>query len=270
MKTLMRSPKFSTMVFAVLLVTSLASAQQIGEEVTCYKASSPPKIDGKLNDWDAKASITGVLTPDSDSVGPYRNDPLPADEDDCSFEAFAMWDEDNFYIAFAVDDDPIVENAAGAPWDAPDYVEIYTDPTNKSNADRGDGWCIGPRNGDDTVAFQSDPIERDAPDHDIVIAASDGPLRDGKGGWVIELRLGKDSFDPEPLALKPDSIMGMIIFVNDTDEGESRSRMVVPGGGDTSGIPTSDSFLLVLSAEIAAVSPIGNSATTWGQIKAAD
>jgi hypothetical protein len=196
MKTLMRFLNFSVIVFFVLLVTNLASAQQIGDEVTCYKAASPPKIDGSLDDWDPKTSITGILAPDSDSVGPYQNDPLPADEDDCSFEAFAMWDEDNFYLAFAiVDDDPILENAAGAPWDAPDYVEIYTDPTNKSNAERGDGWCIGPRNGDDMIAFQSDPLERDAIDFDLVIAASDGPLRDGKGGWVLELSHGRRRLD---------------------------------------------------------------------------
>jgi len=120
------------------------------------------------------------------------------------------------------------------------------------------------------IAFQSDPIERDAPDHDIVIAVSDGPLKDGKDGWVIELRLGKDSLNPEPLALEPDQIMGMMVFINDTDQGEGRSRMVVPAGGDTGDIPTSDSFLLVLSAENVAVSPMRISTTTWGQIKAVD
>lgn len=227
MKILMRPSSISITVFLVLVLTGFVSAQQIGDEVTCYKASSPPKIDGKLNEWFPETSITGPLGPDSDSVGTYENDPLPEDADDCSFEMFAMWDADNFYVAFGVvDDSTLLDNPAGAPWDAPD--------------------------------------------HDIVIAASDGPLRDGRDGWVIELRLGKDSFDPDPLALKPDQILGMIIFVNDTDEDESRSRMVVPGGGNTSGIPTSDSFLLVLSAETAAVSPIGNSATTWGQVKAAD
>lgn len=271
MKILMRLLSFSIMVFLVLMVAGFASAQQIGDEITCYKALSPPKIDGKLNDWNAKASITGVLTPDSDSVGPYRDDPLPADADDCSLEAFAMWDEDNFYIAFAmVDDEPTVENPGGAPWDGPDYVELYTDPTNKSNGERSDAWCIGPRNGDDMVAFQSDPVEREGIDFDLAIVASDGPIRDGKDGWILELRLGADSFDPDPIDLRPGTIMGMIIFITDTDEGEARTRMVIPGGGDTAKIPTSDSFLLVFSAETASVSPIGNATTTWGQTKIAD
>lgn len=270
MKMLVSPLKLSVIVFLVLLVTSFASAQHIGDETTCYKASSPPKIDGKLDEWDAKTSVTGYITPDSEFVGQYAAEPLPADAGDCSFEAFAMWDEDNFYIAFAiVDDDPILENPAGFPWGTTsDNVEIYTDPTNKSNAERSDAWAIGPRNGDEMIAVQCDPMVRDAIDFDLAIGVSDGPLKDGKEGWVIELRLGEDSFDPDPITLKPGGIMGMIMVISDVDGGEPRSRMMVPD--ESGGVPTSASFLLVFSAESVAVSPIGNAATTWGQVKAVD
>lgn len=267
MKILMRSLQLSIMAFLVLLVTSFAIGHQIGDKVTCLKAKSPPTIDGKLDEWYPETSISGGwLTPDSDNVSPYQNDPMPEDAEDCTFNLYAMWDESNFYVALGVVDDSVeIENPDPKPWNAPDYCELYMDPTNRSDAGRSLSWCIANINGKKKIALQADPVEREALDYDMALNASE-TVKNDQSGWILELRLGKESFDPDPITLEPTQIMGCMFILNDTDGGNG-SRIAFPVGADWDALATEDYFKLVLSEETAAVSPKDNSAITWGKVK---
>lgn len=115
----MKNFQLLIMAFLVLLVTNFVSGHQKGDKVTCLKAPTPPTIDGKLNEWHAQTSITGYLTPDSDNVkgGGWGTTP-PKNADDSSFEMFAMWDENNFYLAGEIVDNSVLldNNPEAAPW----------------------------------------------------------------------------------------------------------------------------------------------------------
>lgn len=253
----------------LILVTSFAIGHQIGDKVTLLKAKSPPKIDGKLNEWYPETSISGgYLTPDSDNITQYQSTPMPEDAEDCTFNLFAMWDEANFYLALeVVDDSVMMENPNPQPWNAAEHFEFYMDPTNRSDAGRSLSWCIANVNGEEPIAFQADPVERDAPDYDMALKASE-TIRNDQSGWILELRLGEESFDPDPITLEPEHIMGALFILNDTDEGEGkRTRIFCPVGADSGALATEDYFKLILSEETAAVSPTDNSAITWGTIK---
>ena len=270
MKILMKTPQLLIMAFLVLLVTSFASGHKKGDKVDCFKAPAPPKIDGKLDEWHAKTSITGYLTPDSDNVGGYPGTPLPKNADDSSFEIFAMWDKDNFYIAGEIADSSVLldNNPEADPWRSPvDNIEVYGDPMNVGGGSRGIGLGIGIANGKVPTIFRADPTEGEVLDYDLMVDVPKTPLKVGKPGWVFEARLSEKSFEPSGIKLEENHIFGILFIIDDHDENGEKHRLLCPADGELNNDGT---FKLVFSGQLApsaAVTPIDNLANTWGNIK---
>ena len=269
MKVSMRTLQLLTIVFLVLL-TSFASGHKKGDKVDCFKAPAPPKIDGKLNEWHAKTSITGYLTPDSDNVGGYPGAALPKDADDSSFEIFAMWDEKNFYLAGEIADSSVLldNNPEAAPWRSPvDNIEVYGDPMNVGGGSRGIGLGIGIANGKEPTIFRSDPTEGEVLDYDLMVDVPKGKLNVGKPGWVFEARLSEESFAPSGIKLEENHIFGILFIIDDHDADGAGHRLLCPADGELNNDGT---FKLVFSGQLApsaAVLPINKLASTWGRIK---
>lgn len=272
MKTSVRRVPILILAFLILLVASFASGQQKGEKVTCFKAPAPLKIDGKLDEWHPKTSITGYLTPGSNNVkGGGWGTTEPKDADDLSFEMFAMWDENHFYLAGEIADNSVLldNNPEAAPWrSAVDNIEVYGDPMNVGGGGRGIGLGIGIANGDVPTIFRSDPTEGEVSDYDLMVDIPKTPLRIGKPGWVFEGQLSEKSFDPSGIKLEANHIFGVLFIIDDHDENGEKHRLVCP---PTETISNNETFKLVFSTELApkgaAVSPSGKLATTWSEIK---
>jgi hypothetical protein len=269
---------FQPLIFSflvLLLATNLAVGQQKGEKVTCLKAPSPPNINGQLDEWHPKTSITGYLTPDSDKVkgGGWGTTP-PENSDDLSFEIFAMWHESGFYLAGEVADNSVLleDNPEAAPWrSAVDNVEVYGDPMNVGGGSRGIGLGIGIANGNVPTIFRSDPTEGEVDNYDLMVAVPKTPLRFGKPGWVFEGRLSEESFDPSGIKLEANHIFGVLFIIDDHDDNGEKHRLVCP---PTETLNNDETFKLVFSSQLApksaAVSPKNNLAITFGQIKVSD
>lgn len=276
MKATIRILRSSVMSLLVLLLfASLAIGQQKGEKVTCFKAPAPPKIDGKLDEWHPKTSITGYLTPDSDAVkgGGWSTTP-PKDADDLSFEIYAMWDNNNFYLAGEVADNSVLldNNPEAAPWRSEvDNIELYGDPMNVGGGSRGIGLGIGIANGEVPTIFRSDPTEGEVQDYDLMVDVPKTSLRIGKPGWVFEGSLSEKSFDPSGIKLEANHIFGVLFIIDDHDKNGEKHRLVCP---PTDTLNNDETFKLVFSAELApksaAVSPTNSLAITLGQIKVSD
>ncbi|MBM3235418.1 hypothetical protein FJZ31_03880 [Candidatus Poribacteria bacterium] len=277
MKSSLKNFQLLIIAVLVLLVTNFVSGHQIGDKVTCFKAPAPPTIDGKLNEWHAQTSITGYLTPDSDNVkgGGWGTTP-PKDADDSSFEIFAMWDENNFYLAGEIVDNSVLldNNPEAAPWrSAVDNIEVYGDPMNVGGGSRGVGLGLGIANGKVPTVFQSDPMEREALDYDAMVDVPKTSLRVGKTGWILEARLGKKAFDPSGIKLEPNHIFGVLFIIDDHDKNGEQHRLLCPANATTA-LSNAETFKLVFSAQLAprsaAVFFQNNLTITWGQIKVAD
>ena len=83
-------------------------------------------IDGDLSEWDTSKSLKiDSLNQIIDQIEHWDG------EADCSMEAYAMWDEDNLYIAMKILDDTPLVYREGFPLDELDAVIFFlsTDPT---------------------------------------------------------------------------------------------------------------------------------------------
>jgi len=193
------------------------------------KAPKPPTIDGSLEEWSPKTSITGYQTPDSEETAPSGGNPAPEEEKDFSFELFAMWDENNIYFAGAVVDDiPELENNQNSPWNSEaDWFEFYMDPLYEGGTSRHIGVTIGIINGTEAVAYQSDPTEGLSADFDVAFAKAEKLGPNNLPGWTFEVRLGKASFDASGINLTPEQKFGLLAIPGDQD-GEERKRIAWP------------------------------------------
>jgi len=111
-------PRFvgALLVTIAILAPSMARAQapQPGPEpLNFLRAPGPVTIDGKLDDWLLTAPVT------------YEVDPNAADE---KVKTYAMWDDDNIYLAYVVTDASPMKNAGDDPsaaFKAGDCLHFY-------------------------------------------------------------------------------------------------------------------------------------------------
>ncbi len=251
-------------------------------EVKVLKSQSPPVIDGNLKEWPANTSITGYVTPaDIDkSLQQWRGEPIPAKEEDCSLNIYALWDEDNFYFAGEVIDEKLFLDAPSGDQRGcatGEVFEFYMDPLDVRDAARGFGGTFG---GTDkgAVLVQMDPLERlvDKALWDGVVVAQKGLGPRNLPGWVFELRMNKGAFDPVKItAFKANSTIGLTFMIKDDDKKEQNASLgaydsvVQWPKGASDAIRNDGMGGLILSEEVAkAVMDATNKLfITWGSIK---
>ena len=230
------------------------------------RASSPPKIDGDLLDWPMETSVTGYQTPDSEETAASGGSPAPTEEKDFSFELFAMWDEDNIYLAGAVvDDKPELVNEQDRPWNnQADWFEFYMDPLYEGGGSRHIGITIGIINGAEAVVYQSDPTEGLSADFEVAFAPAEQLGPNNLPGWIFEARLGKASFDASGINLAPEQMFGLLAIPGDQD-GEERTRIAWP---PFDAINADNYAGMILSGDVAAaVEARGKLGLTWAFLK---
>ena len=89
-------------------------------EVTAYRASRPPQIDGNLADW---APVPAYLLNAERAYRVLWSTPTPLD---ASATLQAAWDADNLYFAIRVYDDAVKVDSGAKPWQD-DAIEIGYD-----------------------------------------------------------------------------------------------------------------------------------------------
>jgi hypothetical protein len=89
-----------------------------GETLTAGYLSSPPQIDGRLDEWRLpRVPVTAVVFEEANHSGPA----------DLSAELMLGWDEGYLYIALDIRDDRYVQNATGDKLFQGDYIDILLD-----------------------------------------------------------------------------------------------------------------------------------------------
>lgn len=110
----------------VLTLSMCAGALAYSDSnVTAYKASGTITIDGDLSEWDTTSAVTANTEQQAvRDVGQWTG------PEDCSFDVYTMWDEDNLYLAATVLDDTPFMYREGFPPDMADSLVVFfsTDP----------------------------------------------------------------------------------------------------------------------------------------------
>lgn len=214
------------LVILVLVLTGLGTVafSQPGQQVyIAYPVDDdPPVIDGVLDKGEYKDGMPLRVTfndpTNPPGIIPYYPWWLPAPYNrvDLSYEFYAVYDEDNLYIAVDVMDDIVIDDGPSAPWHDDD-VEIFVDGDQVGNdiweeAPGKEGFQLIVDSGGDTMDVSGD----DAIDWD----ATPGPRHKG---YLIEFRISLASIDTEDgggeVPPSPGDSIGFNIAVGDDDNG---------------------------------------------------
>ena len=129
--------KLSAIVVAVLCVPlSMAFGSEPGQQIcNAGWTDIPPVFDGVLSEGEYGAAIPVHVTFDDPTTTPGIVPPessVPDNPDDLSYTIYAVYDEDNLYIAVDVVDDRVISEVYPAGgWD--DGVEIFIDGDDVGN-----------------------------------------------------------------------------------------------------------------------------------------
>lgn len=117
------------LVLAVILVLMLglctSASAYSGQQIEAAKAPGEVAIDGDLSEWDTSSPMT------ANTMEQVVRDPGQwTDAGDCSFEVYAMWSDENLYLAAKVLDDTPFMYREGFPPDMADSLVVFfsTDP----------------------------------------------------------------------------------------------------------------------------------------------
>ena len=127
----MKEESFMKKIIALMLTLALVLGLSASALAYSDKNLEAPKakdvvIDGDLSEWDTSKSLKiDSLNQIIDQIEHWDG------EADCSMEAYAMWDEENLYIAMKILDDTPLVYREGFPLDELDAVIFFlsTDPT---------------------------------------------------------------------------------------------------------------------------------------------
>ena len=113
---------------ALVIVSSLcfSALAYSGQEARAVKAPEEVVIDGDLSEWDTSSPVS------ANTMEQVVRDPGQwTDQSDCSFEVYAMWSEENLYLACKVMDDTPFMYREGFPPDMADSLVLFfsTDPS---------------------------------------------------------------------------------------------------------------------------------------------
>lgn len=221
------------------------------------KVSEGPVIDGDLNEWELSSTIL---------VSDKSTQPL----NDCSGVFFMMWDDKNLYFAAKVYDDELVQGIVGANIWEEDDIQFDLD------LDRGGDKNITAYNDDDfQIGFSPGDFEKEKPEiwgwnpggGRAMGSPQNSEIASAKfdGGWIIEARIGLDSFNPDLTGirkLEEGMKIGFGRCINDYDK-KSGDGGVSSGGAWED---TSKMYDVELGGVIS-VEPHIKIPTLWGFIK---
>ncbi len=119
--------KGMTLVLALVLALGLNGSAMAysGQAVQAAKVLGEIAIDGDLSEWDTSSPVS------ANTMEQVVRDPGQwTDDKDCAFEVYAMWSEDNLYLAAKVMDDTPFMYREGFPPDMADSLVVFlsTDP----------------------------------------------------------------------------------------------------------------------------------------------
>ena len=122
------------LITGVLLVITLSGTTALAysdSNAMCFKAPENVIIDGDLSEWNMSSPVTAnteaqVVRDVGQWTGP----------EDCSFEVYLMWDENNLYLAATILDDTPFMYREGFPPDMADSLVIFFSADAQADADR--------------------------------------------------------------------------------------------------------------------------------------
>lgn len=118
------------LVLSVIFSLSLSAGAYSGKNLEAPKAGEVV-IDGDLSEWDTSK----CLRIDSDSQIIDQIEHWDG-EADCSVELYAMWDEENLYIAMKILDDTPLVYREGFPLDELDAIILFLSTNPDADPDR--------------------------------------------------------------------------------------------------------------------------------------
>jgi hypothetical protein len=173
--------------------------------------TTPPLIDGQLNDWPAAESI-GL-----DRYTAYTFLGRVDDTNDLSSLIRSGWDEQRVYFAIQVTDDIIIADSTDVWRD--DGVEIGLDGLN-------DQYPWGWDDHQYTVVVDGRQADRAIPTSDLTAAVSQY-----EGGYDIEVAIPMNKLlSGSPIS---GTVMGFTIGIHDDDDGDSWDAYLIWQGPDT-------------------------------------
>lgn len=179
-------------------------------EVTAYKASKRPTIDGLIQDWRTVPYVslaTGRSAPASANVNPR----------DASALFQAAWDSENLYLFVQAYDDAVRVDSGSAPWQD-DAIEIGLD----ARHDHVRRWDLTGSQRDDwqyTVTATGATYESGAAVGGLTVAA-----KTRADGYDLEIAIPRSSLAPN--ALSAGQLLGLNFgLIDDDDGGSGDSRL---------------------------------------------
>lgn len=120
------------MIVALVLASFTISAFAYSDTAAlCYKAPETVIIDGDLSEWNVSSPVTAnTETQVVRDVGQWTG------PEDCSFEVYMMWDENNLYLAATILDDTPFMYREGFPPDMADSLVIFFSTDANVDTDR--------------------------------------------------------------------------------------------------------------------------------------
>ena len=120
-----------TVVLLVLTIFGSMALAYSDLAAVCYKAPEAFTIDGDLSEWNLSSPVIGnTETQVVRDVGQWTG------PEDCSFEVYLMWDEDNLYLAATILDDTPFMYREGFPPDMADALVIFFSTDAQADVDR--------------------------------------------------------------------------------------------------------------------------------------
>jgi hypothetical protein len=247
-------------VFCVLVLsTQVALAGPSGGLIIAPKTYDSINIDGNLNEWKLNLFVEEnkiVLTRDNGFINSGSID----NDDDFSSVTYALYDDDDLYIAVEVTDDA-TENSyiEGNNWQN-DCIEIWIDGA-------GDDGTMTDTGGNDPDNYQFNVDVNGAPyiyrnnDASNLLALMETAATMQGTNYTLEIRIPFEAI-PE-LDLDANRIMGFSVSFVDSDDGVWNHIL---WQGETENQPAEWGDL-EFSLETLSVEPVSKLSTTWGLMK---
>jgi hypothetical protein len=251
-------------IFSVLVMFLCVSgfAFAAGDELEAPMVTSPPAIDGTIDESEWKYAVATEVTPKTGSWDFGKTE--------VSYVFYVMYDEDYLYVAARLTDDDIqIDTAAegsigGNTWQD-DSIEIFVDGNHNHALDAFDA-AETPFGGQHVITANNavrftDGVKSfgDDTDDDFYAVAD---IKDDNH-WEMEARMRLELFGSP----KQGDVVGFDISTND-DDGGGEEEAALFWTGEPPDIYSHEAAWGDLTfGELASVSQAGKIAATWGQIK---
>lgn len=187
-----------------------------GRPVTASLITSPPSIDGNLDEWISDSFSAGEVTFGSQAW---------TGGDDASAVYRLAWDSQALYVGIQVTDDEYVQGASGAGLYRGDSAEILVDANLPgdftSTALSADDYQVGFSAGDDPAggvgeAYRWYPANSSGSLRSVSVASAELD-----SGYVLEIKIPWEVFDLSP---KSGDHLGFVLSISDNDKAEESEQ----------------------------------------------